>query len=242
VAAVIAKAGSLRSASRVPAVLGRGALVVLAVLGALAAAYAQERPAGEPGRFDFYVLALSWAPSFCAATAERDWQRRRPPSMECSRPFGFVVHGLWPQYEHGYPESCQVPAPRLDHRIVAAMLDLMPSRRLVYREWDRHGTCSGLSQRAYFDTVRRARVAVKIPQQLADPHEPLKVDPAAIAGAFRAANPGLPGDGIEVVCRGRQLIGVRICLAKDLRFRHCPDVASHGCARASIVVPPLLRR
>ena len=40
---------------------------------------------------------------------------------QCSgRPFAFVVHGLWPQYEKGFPSYCQVPAPRLDRGIVAA--------------------------------------------------------------------------------------------------------------------------
>ncbi len=26
-------------------------------------------------------------------------------------PRGFVVHGLWPQFERGYPDFCQTPAP-----------------------------------------------------------------------------------------------------------------------------------
>ena len=59
-----------------------------------------------------------------------------------------MVHGLWPQFEKGFPEACQVPAPRLDHRIVDSMLDLMPAPALVFHEWDAHGTCSGLPPRA----------------------------------------------------------------------------------------------
>jgi ribonuclease T2 len=27
---------------------------------------AQDRRQGEPGQFDYYVLVLSWSPSFCA--------------------------------------------------------------------------------------------------------------------------------------------------------------------------------
>src|ERR1044071_584072 len=64
---------------------------------------------GEPGKFDFYVLALSWSPSFCEASRERNPNRNDP---QCgARPYAFVVHGLWPQYERGFPSNCQVPAP-----------------------------------------------------------------------------------------------------------------------------------
>ena len=118
----------------------RAALAALAVLLAPHSARdaaAQDRRQNQPGRFDFYVLALSWSPSFCEAAGERG----TPPPRQCgARPYSFVVHGLWPQYEHGYPEFCQVPAPRLDRNIVSAMLDLMPAPRLIFNAWDKHGT------------------------------------------------------------------------------------------------------
>src|ERR1700689_3233959 len=132
----------------------------------------------EPGQFDFYVLSLSWSPSFCAEAAER--HRNRSAGPQCgARPFSFVVHGLWPQYDKGFPENCQQPSPRLYRGIVSQMLDLMPAPRLIYNEWDKHGTCSGLSASAYFDTVRKARAAVKIPPDYVDVKEPLTVTPAA---------------------------------------------------------------
>jgi ribonuclease T2 len=101
--------------------------VVAAVLTtAISAACAEGFGQDEPSQFDFYVLSLSWSPSFCAASAERDFERR--PSLQCGgRPYSFVVHGLWPQYEKGFPEYCQVPAPRLNRNIVSSMLDLMPA-------------------------------------------------------------------------------------------------------------------
>src|SRR6202034_187890 len=132
------------------------ALCLLAVL--TGSAWAQgagqdDARQNQPGQFDFYVLSLSWSPSFCAEAAER--HAERSASVQCrARPYSFVVHGLWPQYDKGFPELCQQPSPRLYHGIVSAMLDLMPAPRLVYNEWDKHGTCSGLAPRAYFDTVR----------------------------------------------------------------------------------------
>ena len=69
----------------------RAALAAL-VLAAAAPASAQDPRQNEPGQFDFYVLALSWSPSFCEAAAERGGSRNA--SAQCgARPYSFVVHG-----------------------------------------------------------------------------------------------------------------------------------------------------
>ena len=198
---------------------------------------AQDRRQNDPGQFDFYVLALSWSPSFCDAVAERSAESaaRQP---ECgNKPFAFIVHGLWPQYERGFPEFCQNPAPRLDRNVVASMLDLMPSPRLIFREWDRHGVCSGLPARAYFETVRKARAMVKIPPEYLDLAQPKSVAPAEVANAFLAANPGLPQDGISVGCDAKRLNEVRVCLTKDLQFRACAEVNQRACKQEQVMMP-----
>ena len=150
-----------------------------------------------------------------------------------------MVHGLWPQYEKGFPEYCQVPAPRLDRNIVGSMLDLMPAPRLVFHEWDKHGTCSGLSARAYFDTLRKARAVVKIPNDYLEVKTHLTVTPAAIEEAFIKANPGLTPEAVTVTCDSRRLREVRVCLSKELRFRGCPDVDRRACRRDELVMPPV---
>ena len=213
--------------------------VVAAVLTtAISAAYAGGFGHDEPGHFDFYVLSLSWSPSFCAAAVERDFERR--PPLQCSgRPYSFVVHGLWPQYEKGFPEYCQVPARRLNRNIVSSMLDLMPAPRLIFNEWDRHGTCSGLSPNAYFETVRKARALVKIPEAYIALSAPLTVTPDEVEEAFVKANPGLTPDAIAVTCDSRRLSEVRICLGKDFQFRACPGIDARACRREQVVMPPM---
>ncbi len=110
------------------------------------------------------MLALSWSPTFCQESAERGRESRE--QCGSGRPYAFVVHGLWPQYERGFPRDCQMPAPRLNRELMISMLDLMPAPRLVYHEWDTHGTCSGLSAQAYFDLVRKARARGENPRGL----------------------------------------------------------------------------
>jgi ribonuclease T2 len=215
-------------------------VLVAACLACAAATYtwAEEARQNEAGQFDFYVLSLSWSPSFCAAAAERGGARNA--SLQCgARPYSFVVHGLWPQYDKGFPEYCQVPAPRLDRGIVSSMLDLMPAPHLIFNEWDRHGTCSGFSPRAYFEVVRKARAVVKIPPQYVDLEAPLSVSPAAVEEAFIKANSGLPENGIAIGCDKRRLTEVRLCLSKDLQFRECPEIARRSCRRDELIMPPL---
>jgi ribonuclease T2 len=213
-------------------------LAALAFAASVAIAAAQEQRQNEPGQFDFYVLSLSWSPSFCAAAAERGGGNR--PSLQCgARPYSFVVHGLWPQYVKGFPEYCQVPSPRLNRAIVSSMLDLMPAPHLIFNEWDKHGTCSGLPARAYFDAVRKARSVVKIPPEYVDLEQPVTVTPDAVKEAFVKANSGLPADGLAIECDKKRLTEVRICLSKDLQFRDCADVARRSCRRDQLLMPPL---
>jgi ribonuclease T2 len=194
---------------------------------------------GEPGQFDYYVLVLSWSPSFCADSAERNPERAARNPQCGPRPFSFVVHGLWPQYEKGYPQFCQVPSPRLNRHIVSDMLDLMPAPQLVYHEWDRHGVCSGLSPDAYFETIRKARAAVNIPPEFTDPSTELTVSPQQVEEAFIAANPAMPSDGISVACGSRRLGEVRICMTRDLMFRGCEQMERRSCRRDLLIMPPV---
>jgi ribonuclease T2 len=198
----------------------------------------QDRRQNAPGQFDFYVLALSWSPSFCEAAHER--ASGRAVDQQCTgRPFSFVVHGLWPQYEQGFPSYCQVPAPRLDRAIIGGVLDLMPSPNLIFHEWDRHGTCSGLSPHAYFETVRKARAVVKIPADFIGLDKPITVKPDDVAEAFVQANPGLSRTEFAVACDAKRLSEVRVCLNKDFSFRDCPEVVRRACKRDNIVLPAM---
>lgn len=203
---------------------------------ALPPAQAQDRRQNAPGAFDFYVLSLSWSPSFCAEADERGNNR----SQQCSgRPFSFVVHGLWPQYEAGYPEYCEQPAPRLPRNIMTSMLDLMPAPGLIYNEWDKHGTCAGLGAKAYFETIRKARAIIKIPEDYLQLNEARTVTPAAVEEAFIKANPGLPAGGVAVTCNRTRLSEVRICLSKELQFRACDEVDRQACRRDEVTMPPI---
>lgn len=180
---------------------------------------------GTPGEFDFYVLALSWSPGFC----EEIGDRRSSRQCEKGRRLGFVVHGLWPQYERGFPSNCGA-----ERGLPRAALDeaegVFPEESLARYEWRQHGTCSGLGPVEFMKAVRAARAKVQVPEALSDLGEDGRTTPQAIERAFADANPGLRSDMISVQCRRGALQEVRICFTRDLRgFRPCPEVDRRAC-------------
>lgn len=201
-------------------------------------ATAQRSGQHVPGDFDFYVLSLSWSPSFCEAEAggaER---------LQChsGRPYAFIIHGLWPQYERGWPEFCPALPSRAPEQVVRGMLDVMPSEALVRHQWEKHGTCSGLSPEGYFGATRTARDRVVVPPQFAGLDRQVSLPPEEVERAFIAANPSLPPDGIAVTCDRNRLREVRICMSRAFAFRSCPRVSARACSLGRVAVPPVAGR
>jgi ribonuclease T2 len=192
---------------------------------------------GTPGDFDYYVLSLSWSSGFCESPAGA----RARGQCDAGANLGFVVHGLWPQYEHGYPSDCG-PAARFPSRMALdSAQGLYPSEGLARHEWQKHGTCSGKSPTDYFADVRRARESIVIPTPFAAPKEEQTWTPVDIARAFIAANPRLRPGMLGVACASSVLQEVRICFSKDLRdFHACPEVSRQGCRVREVSVPPVL--
>lgn len=210
--------------------------VLLALFVSTLPALAQER--GRPGEFDLYVLALSWSPTYCLG------ERSGRDSQQCGaqRPYAFILHGLWPQYERGWPEFCQGQnPPRIPDGTIARMLDIMPSRGLVIHQWRKHGTCTGDNPQSYFDTARRAFQRITIPERYRTPQAQAEVTPDEVEAAFVAANPGLTREMMSVTCTRGMLEEVRICLSRTLQPRRCAEVDSRSCRARRIEVPGAAR-
>ena len=122
---------------------------------------------------------------------------------------------------------------------MTSMLDLMPAPGLIFNEWDKHGTCSGLGARAYFESVRKARAAVKIPEEFLQLAQQKTIAPDDLEEAFIRINPGLSRSAISVTCTSRRLSEVRVCLSKDMQFRACDEIDRRACRRDEVVMPPV---
>jgi ribonuclease T2 len=225
-----------------PARIGTIALALLALACAGGGAALAQRSAA--GVFDYYLLALSWSPTYCAEAGED----RNDPQCTLGnrgRPYAFVLHGLWPQHERGWPQECRT-ADRgwVPGKVANRMLDIMPSKRLVFYQYRKHGTCSGLGVDGYFDLARKLHDKVKIPprfEKVVD--ERMTVGVAEVIGEFQKANPGLKPDMLTVQCggTGNRLKEVRVCFTKTGEFRSCGrnEDQRRLCSAERMYVPPV---
>ncbi|ODM41624.1 ribonuclease T2 family protein [Cereibacter johrii] len=174
------------------------------------------------GDFTHYILALSWEPTWCALEGEARG------AEECTWGRGFVLHGLWPQREQGWPAFCLTTERDPSRRETAGMADLI-APGLAWHQWKKHGRCAGLPATDYFALMRRAVERVAVPEPLRRLSEDISLPPRVLEEAFTEANPGLAPEGITVACEAGHVQEVRICLTKDLDFRPCAPDARQDC-------------
>ena len=169
----------------------------------------------ESTAFDYYVLSLSWAPTYCS-------EHPGDHSSECrtGEHKTFVLHGLWPQAESGPPPMSCAPARPVAADLVDYMLQYFPSRGLIQHEWEEHGTCSGLSAQDYFHQAEQAYRKIQLPEQLRSLNREQDFRVSDIERGFAEANHAA-AEAVRISCHNRELVNVEICLSKDLQFRAC---------------------
>ncbi|MGE3874081.1 MAG: ribonuclease T [Parvibaculaceae bacterium] len=229
-----------RSAAHSPPAFRRARLAA-GFLAAASLALASAAAARDflPGQFDYYALSLSWSPTYCGSQAGRDDHQQ----CRSGRAYAFVVHGLWPQYERGWPENCRLREKWVPNDVIDAMLDIMPSKKLIIHEWRKHGGCSGLGMRTYFRLTRDLFAKLRIPARYLSPQAVITTTPGELVGDFVKTNRDLTSDMLSVQCgnsRGAaRLAELRICFGKDGSFRSCGVNEKRQCGAKSLVLPPV---
>jgi ribonuclease T2 len=185
----------------------------------------QPQIAASGAGFDYYLFNLSWSPEYCYS--HRD-------AAECAAHSTFVLHGLWPENNNGsYPENCSSapgPADPTQYK------DIYPETSLLEHEWQTHGTCSGLSTDAFFQTARAAFQSIKIPPTLNNITSQTSLPPDQIVDLFTASNPAIPRASFVVSCGHNFLTAVEVCLDKSLHPVACSGVRS--CRANTVKITP----
>lgn len=189
----------------------------------------------RPGEFDYYVLALSWSPTWC--TLEGD--ARNAPQCEDHHDHGFVLHGLWPQFDPGYPSFCASSRRPPTRTMTRAMADIMGSSGAAWHQWKKHGSCSGLSAQEYFTQARHAYDSINRPKVFRAPKTTLQIPASVVQDAFIEANPGLDPDAITITCKFNMIHEARLCLTRDLEPRPCGSDVIRDCTSPDADMSPI---
>ena len=182
----------------------------------------REESRGRKGDFDHYILSFSWSPAFCASPAGRR------ATLQCrDNQFGWIVHGLWPQYAERragqlWPQYCG-PVQPVPEPVLRRHLCTSPDPRLMQCEWAKHGSCSDFATaEEYF----AAQVGVATRLTLPEPRPGQSVQ--AFTAVLLAANDESHGPHrlerrhLRVISGPEGIRELRICLERDLlRFRAC---------------------
>lgn len=209
--------------------MSRSLTFLLAILAAIALSDRSEAqtPAPGAGSLDYYILALSWSPAYC----EREGRKADPTECGANARPGLVMHGLWPQRDAGPRlESCPT-ATRVPGSIIDAMLEIMPSVGLIVHEWEKHGSCSGMTPDDYFAEARATWERVRVPPEIAEPTPDLSLSADEVKRRFIEVNDtfALAPDQIVVICERKRVSEVRVCVDKDLDFRRCGKDVRDTC-------------
>ncbi len=165
-----------------------------------------------------YTMALSWSPGFC-----RGKEGQSAHAAQCSRRngnFGLIVHGFWPDGGRSWPQYCKVEN-RLSPAELRRNMCMMPSARLIARQWLKHGSCMTRRPETYFKVTRILWNSYRIPD-----YDRLSRKDDLTAGdirkAFADANRGIGPESVGVrLTGGGWLQEMRICYSKRFRPIRC---------------------
>lgn len=182
------------------------------LIGLMLMVSAAQAQSDKPGVFDYYVLSLSWSPNWCAL----EGKARQSPQCDADADFGWVLHGLWPQYHRGWPSFCQSSERPPSRSMTRDMADIMGTSGLAWHQWKKHGSCSGLSPASYYDLSRQAYEGFTRPEVFRKLTKDVRLPARVVEEAFLKENPELEPDMLTVTCRDGHIQEVRICLSKTL--------------------------
>ncbi len=189
----------------------------------------------KAGAFDYYVLALSWTPSWCAVTGDA----RGAAECSAAADRGWSLHGLWPQYHRGWPSFCQTAQPPPSRAMSEGMSDIMGNAGLAWHQWKKHGRCTGLSAAAYYALAREAYGRVNRPAVFANLTTLVSLPAQVVEAAFLKANPMLEPDMVTITCQNGRIQEARICLSRSLDPVPCGQDVVRDCRLKDALLDPI---
>lgn len=189
----------------------------------------------KAGEFDYYVLSLSWSPNWCA----NEGNARGSDQCDARHNHGWIMHGLWPQFQQGYPSFCKSGKRPPSRRMTAEIADIMGTSGLAWHQWKKHGTCTGLSAQDYYALSREAYERVARPPVFRKLNRTVKLPASVVEDAFLQSNPDMERDGVTITCRSGYIQEARICLSRSLDPVPCGQDVVRDCTARDALFTPL---
>jgi ribonuclease T2 len=198
----------------------------------LPSARAESPPLGavREGTAAGFTLALSWSPQFCRGRGDA---AQFATQCAAATPFGFILHGLWPENGRDDPQWCK-PVKPLSRDQLRQSFCAMPSVVLQQHQWAKHGSCITPDPARYFRVAGLLYNAIKAPDM--DRLSRARPNVGAFKAAFARANPGISPDMISVTTERGWLEDVRICLGLNYRPARCPRGTQGAAARSKLKI------
>lgn len=187
------------------------------------------------GDYDYLVLSLSWSANWCALEGDARDSEQCDPAHD----FDWVVHGLWPQYEDGWPAYCPTNERAPSRQVTTAQADIFGAGGAAWYQWKKHGVCTGLSAEQYYGVTRLALQKVNRPAVLAKLTKPVRVPAAVIEEAFLEANPDWSADMVTITCSDGYIQEARICFDTKLNPRPCAPDTRRDCTLKDARLEPV---
>jgi len=201
---------------------------------------------GVSGQFDFYVFEQTWSAEFCQT--KKSWPGCKTPTQFMQN--HLTIHGLWPNYAssregHMWPQCCNSTfGQNVDSLVVQQLFsdlktywpnEQLPdpplkdlSATLWQHEWNKHGTCSGVSQRSYFSgTMTTVYNQVPTPASLQKRMGGSMQKQELVSSYSKVVKPQ---------CTGGYLMSINSCFNKNMGWIDCPSTGGRDTCPASFNV------
>ncbi|KAI5059578.1 hypothetical protein GOP47_0025897 [Adiantum capillus-veneris] len=196
--------------------------------------------------FDFFYFVQQWPGSYCDLKQACCYPTTGKPASD------FSIHGLWPNYNDGsYPSNCAGSS--YESALISDLKEELqaywdtlacPSgdgEKFWSHEWEKHGTCSGLDERSYFESTLALRKSIDLLAAL----QSAGIEPddgsyevEDVQEALKQAIGHRPGLECNTNISGkRQLYQVYVCVDTDAStLIDCPIFPSTSCP-SSVTFP-----
>ncbi len=183
-----------------------------------------------------FTLIIRMTPAVCALDPELQKLR------QCQDGFTLTISSLQAERASGKRlENCsnkQTNLSPLQERVVERV---MPDKLLRDQDWQRNGSCTGMTPHLYFRTIATYAQRLKIPSELASPRDTV-LTKIYIMSRLQQLNPGLTDKSILLRCTaesGRELpvlTELRSCYNIQGQYDACPTYIKSNCPSSVVIL------